>query len=87
MYTAVVLDCLDNNYLLVEHRNKFKLGDTLEVLSPDENFNKTFKVEEILDLNKNKIEEVKKIKQQVYIKSPYKLHKLDILRMKIDYEE
>ena len=87
MYTAVVLDCLDNNYLLVEHRNKFKLGDTLEVLSPDENFNKTFKVEEILDLNKNKIEEVKKIKQQVYIKCPYKLHKLDILRMKIDYEE
>ena len=87
MYTAVVLDFLDNNYLLVEHRNKFKLGDTLEVLSPDENFNKTFKVEEILDLNKNKIEEVKKIKQQVYIKCPYKLHKLDILRMKIDYEE
>ena len=87
MYIAVVLDFLDNNYLLVEHRNKFKLGDTLEVLSPDENFNKTFKVEEILDLNKNKIEEVKKIKQQVYIKCPYKLHKLDILRMKIDYEE
>ncbi len=87
MYTAVVLDYLDNNYLLVEHRNKFKLGDTLEVLSPDENFNKTFKVEEILDLNKNKIEEVKKIKQQVYIKSPYKLHKLDILRMKISHEE
>ena len=87
MYTAVVLDNLDNNYLLVEHRNKFKLGDTLEVLSPDENFNKTFKVEEILDLNKNKIEEVKKIKQQVYIKCPYKLHKLDILRMKISHEE
>ena len=87
MYTAVVLDFLDNNYLLVEHRNKFKLGDTLEVLSPDENFNKTFKVEEILDLNKNKIEEVKKIKQQVYIKCPYKLHKLDILRMKISHEE
>ena len=87
MYTAVVLDYLDNNYLLVEHRNKFKLGDTLEVLSPDENFNKTFIVEEILDLNKNKIEEVKKIKQQVYIKCPYKLHKLDILRMKISHEE
>lgn len=87
IYTAVVLDYLDNNYLLVEHRNKFKLGDTLEVLSPDENFNKTFKVEEILDLNKNNIEEVKKIKQQVYIKCPYKLHKLDILRMKIDHEE
>ena len=87
MYTAVVLDYLDNNYLLVEHRNKFKLGDTLEVLSPDENFNKTFKIEEILDLNKNKIEEVKKIKQQVYIKCPYKLHKLDILRMKISHEE
>lgn len=87
MYIAVVLDYLDNNYLLVEHRNKFKLGDTLEVLSPDENFNKTFKVEEILDLNKNKIEEVKKIKQQVYIKCPYKLHKLDILRMKISHEE
>ena len=82
---AIVI-CSNNEYILVEHRNKFKVGDILEVLSPDENFNKTFKIEEILDLNKNKITEVKKIKERVYIKSNLILHENDILRIKEEYE-
>ena len=84
-FVAIVIDSIDG-YILVEHRNKFKLGDILEVLSPDENFNKTFKIEEILDLNKNKITEVKKIKERVYIKSNLKLHQNDILRIKEEHE-
>ena len=84
-FVAIVIDSIDG-YILVEHRNKFKLGDVLEVLSPDENFNKTFKIEEILDLNKNKITEVKKIKEKVYIKSNLKLHQNDILRIKEEHE-
>lgn len=84
-FVAIVIDSIDG-YILVEHRNKFKLGDVLEVLSPDENFNKTFKIEEILDLNKNKITEVKKIKERVYIKSNLKLHQNDILRIKEEHE-
>lgn len=86
-YIAVVLDNFENNLLLVEHRNKFKLGDELEILSNDDNFNKTFTIEQIFDLDKNPLQEVKKIKQQVYIKCPFKLNKYDILRMKINNED
>ncbi len=86
-YIAIVLEDNKNDYILVEHRNKFTIGDTLEVLSNDENFNKTFVVNEILDLDKiTPLTEVKKVKQRVYIKCPYKLHTNDILRRKINNE-
>ena len=85
-YIAVVLDQDKEGFIKVEHRNKFKLGDTLEVLSPTSNFDKTIKVNEIIDCYGNKLEEVKKIKEQVYIKSDLKLEKYDILRMKENNE-
>lgn len=81
-YIAVVLESLDNGYILVEHRNKFLLGEELEILSNGENFNKKFIVEDIIDCENNHLKEVKKIKQHVYIKCPYKLNKYDILRKK-----
>ncbi len=81
-YIAVVLESLDNGYILVEHRNKFLIGDELEILSSGENFNKKFIVEDIIDCENNHLKEVKKIKQHVYIKCPYKLNKYDILRKK-----
>lgn len=81
-YIAVVLESLDNDYILVEHRNKFLLGDELEILSSGENFNKKFIVEDIIDCENNHLKEVKKIKQHVYVKCPYKLNKYDILRKK-----
>lgn len=81
-YIAVVLKSCDDGYILVQHRNKFKINDVVEVLSNDENFNKTFVIKEILDINKNPIYEVKKIKQEVYIKCDFKLNEFDILRMK-----
>ena len=81
-YIAVVLESLDNGYVLVEHRNKFLLGDELEILSSGENFNKKFIVEDIIDCENNHLKEVKKIKQHVYVKCPYKLNKYDILRKK-----
>ena len=81
-YIAVILESLDNGYILVEHRNKFLLGDELEILSNGENFNKKFIVEDIIDCENNHLKEVKKIKQHVYIKCPYKLNKYDILRKK-----
>ena len=81
-YIAVVLESLDNGYILVEHRNKFLLGDELEILSSGESFNKKFIVEDIIDCENNHLKEVKKIKQHVYVKCPYKLNKYDILRKK-----
>lgn len=41
---AVVLESLNDGYILVEHRNKFALGDELEILSSGENFNKHLKL-------------------------------------------
>ena len=81
-YIAVVLESTKDGYVLVEHRNKFILGDELEILSSNDSFNKTFKVSEILDENKNSINEVKRVKEHVYIKCPYELNKYDILRKK-----
>ena len=82
-YIAVVLEESKDGYVLVEHRNKFVLGDELEILSSNDSFNKKFVVSEILDLEHNPVSEVKRIKEHVYIKCPYKLNKYDILRKKI----
>ena len=81
-YIAVVLDSDIEGYIHIEHRNKFVLGDELEILSSNNAFNKKFKVEEILNENKEPISEVKRIKEHVYIKCLYKLNKYDILRKK-----
>lgn len=85
-YDFIALVKKDNkdDYCLVELRNKFKVGDTLEVLSNDDNFNKTIKIEEILDQNRNKLDEVKKVKELVYIKTNLRLKSFDILRRKKD---
>lgn len=76
----VMQDTNKQGFTLVEMRNRFKIGDKLEILSPDQNFNKTFVVEEILDEQNNKIDDVKSVQQMVYLKTPFKLHKHDILR-------
>ena len=69
-----------DGYVTVEQRNKFSVGDVLEVLSPDDNFNKTFKVEEIIDSNNNSVQAAIKVQELVKIKTPYKLNPKDILR-------
>ena len=82
MYVAVVIEDSNDNHCLVEHRNKFKIGDEVEILSRNDSFNKSFKITEIFDLENNPLTEVKKIKQRVYINCPYKLEKYDILRIR-----
>lgn len=82
-FVALVVDENKDDYIVVELRNKFKVGDTLEVLSPDDNFNKIIEIKEIRDENNNLLDEVKKVKQKVYIKSDLKLHPYDILRKRI----
>lgn len=81
-FIAMVVEDNQDNLLLVEQRNKFKVGDILEILSPDDNFNKTIEVKFIKDENNNDLDEVKKVKQKIYINCDLKLHKFDILRRK-----
>lgn len=66
--------------IIVEQRNRFKKGDTLEVLSPSECFNRQIVIDEVYDEQQNLIEDCKLVQQKLYIKSDMILQKHDILR-------
>lgn len=79
IYIADVLDYKDG-FVWVEMRNRFKNGDRLEALTADENFGKSFVVDEMYD-NTGAVCEDAKLVQGVYkIKCPYALKKGDYLR-------
>lgn len=80
-YIADVLES-GNGYALVEMRNRFKVGDVLEVLSPSGNFRKTFKLEEAYDGNDERTDDCKRVQEIYKINCPYVLKKGDYLRRK-----
>ena len=82
-FIAVVAEDSKDGYVLIEHRNKFKLGDELEILSSTSSFNKTLVLTDIKDEKGNNVEEVKRVKERVYIKTDLPLLKGDILRKKL----
>ena len=71
-----------DGFAFVEQRNRFKLGDELEILSPTETFNKVFKVEKMLDENGQGMEDAKLVQQRFMLKCPFKLNAGDIIRKK-----
>lgn len=81
VYIADVLGS-ENGYVLAEMRNRFKQGDVLEVLSPDENFGKTFVAEEIYSSKDERVEDAKLVQELYKIKCPYTLKNGDYLRRK-----
>lgn len=78
-FIAVVEDCAEG-FITVEMRNRFKVGDELEVLSPSENFNKKFVVIEIFDEEGNSVTDAKIVQQKLKIACPFVLCEGDILR-------
>lgn len=78
-FIAVVEDCAEG-FITVEMRNRFKVGDELEVLSPSENFNKKFVVTEIFDEEGNSVTDAKIVQQKLKIACPFVLCGGDILR-------
>ena len=81
VYIADVVGYQDG-FVSVEMRNRFRAGDTLEVLSPNEQFGKTFVAEEICDSSGTKTDDAKLVQGIYTIKCPYKLQKGDYLRRK-----
>ncbi|MBO5851205.1 MAG: U32 family peptidase C-terminal domain-containing protein, partial [Clostridia bacterium] len=69
--------------IILEMRNRFKVGDELEVLSPTDNFNKKFIVEKMANENGETVEDAKLVQQKLYIYSSLKLQEGDILRKDI----
>lgn len=82
-FMAVVLQESKEGKVLVEQRNKFVVGDVLEILSPNENFNKNWVVEKMWNENGESITEAKNVKERVLIACPYQLSPMDILRKNI----
>jgi putative protease len=72
----------DKDYAVVEMRNRFAVGDQLEILSPSDSFNKIIKVEKMLDLKDNVVEDAKIVQQQIKLYTNIPLSKGDILRRK-----
>ncbi|MDE6104678.1 MAG: U32 family peptidase C-terminal domain-containing protein, partial [Clostridia bacterium] len=64
----------------VEMRGRFKVGDTLEVLSPSEDFAKSFEVELAYTSADEQVSDCKLVQEKYKISCPYKLNAGDILR-------
>ena len=79
-FIAVVTKSTEGGYAEIEMRNRFKKSDVLEILSPSENFNKTFIVNEMYDEGGNEILDAKIVQQKIRIKCEYDLREGDILR-------
>ena len=84
LFIASVLGYDDNKGAIkLEMRNRFTVGDVLEVLSPTENFNKVFKVDRIENEKGEEVIDAKNVQQILYVYSDIKLQAGDILRRKI----
>ena len=80
-YVADVLG-YENGFVTVEMRNRFFAGERLEILSPTENFSKSFKAEEIIGADGSLVEDAKLVQGIYKIKCPYAVGKGDFLRRK-----
>lgn len=81
VYVADVKGC-EGGYAYLEMRNRFKQGDVLEVLSPDENFAKSFIADEIYDSKGAVVNDCKLVQEVYKVKCPYALKVGDYIRRK-----
>ena len=65
---------------VVEMRGRFKTGDTLEVLSPDGNFGKSFTVKTAFKADGEQVDDCKLVQEKYTVNCPYELNAGDILR-------
>ena len=83
-FMAMVLEDAKDGYALIEQRNRFKVGETLEVLSPSETFNAQIEVTELLDEKGERVLDASLVQQKLRIKTSLNLKAGDFLRKKLD---
>ena len=81
VFIAKVVEDAVDGYVKVEMRNRFRVGDTLEILSADDNFLKTITITEITNSKGENIDDAKRVQEIVTINCPYPLKSGDILRV------
>ncbi len=82
-FVAVVKQIVPNG-VTVELRNKFSVGDVLEVLSAGEDTGKSFTVQRATDTEGNSLVVCNRVKQLITVNCPYALSVGDILRKRKD---
>lgn len=82
-FIAKVLGNFDGG-IIVEMRNRFRIGDELEVLSPDVNHNKTIKIEKMETESGENVEDAKLVLQRIKIYTDLTLSVGDMLRRNVD---
>lgn len=82
-FVAFVLEDAKDGKVLIEQRNRFEMGDELEVLSPNNTFNKIIKVEKIENIKGELISDAKNVQEKLYLYTNLPLKRNDILRKKI----
>ena len=82
-FMALVVGDWDGEKAQIEMRNRFKLGDELEVLSPNDTFNKIIKVEHMKNMDGAEILDAKNVQEKLYLYTDLPLKKHDILRKRI----
>lgn len=80
-FIALVKQTAEDGFI-VEMRNRFKVGDVLETMSPGENHNKLIKIEKMEDLLGNSVTDALNVQQELKIYSDVKLQPGDMLRKK-----
>lgn len=80
VFVAKVVEDCKNGMVKVEMRNRFKINDELEILSPNDTFLKKIKIDKIIDSKGEEIDDCKKVQEIVLINCPYQLKEGDILR-------
>ena len=81
IYTANVLEGAHaGGAALIEMRNRFRLGDELEILSPSDSFGRRFVVEEMRGEDGESVADAKLVQQKLRVFCPYELCAGDILR-------
>lgn len=82
-FVAFVLENAKDGKVLIEQRNRFSIGDELEVLSPIDIFNKKIRVKKLENLKGEEILDAKGVQEKLYLHTTLPLKANDILRKKI----
>ena len=72
----------ESNIAVVEQRNKFSVGDIVEIFGPNTKV-KEFKIEQIINNNNEIVTSASHAQEKIKIKIPFEVHANDIMRVKI----
>ncbi len=79
-FMAIVLEDAKDGKVLIEQRNRFKIGDELEVLSPADTFENKIKVTKMENLKNEEVVDALKVQEKLYLYTDLQLKTGDILR-------